>query len=203
MSFVASPPLVLSRRLRETGDSVSTSRFHRVARLKAVVRTGVLVSGGGRSLENICQRLQTGQLRGIEIACVIASKRTAQALERAQKFGISCHVVRPKDYDRNSNEFSDAITTVLNESRVDLVVLAGFMHFYRIPDRYQYKVINIHPSLIPAFCGKGYFGHHVHQAAVRVKTSRIPHFMFQFTTAVKAFPRLCALATVFTLKICE
>lgn len=149
-----------------TGRKSSACYLHRTL-LKASLRTAVLVSGGGRSLENLCERLRNDNLRGIDIACVIASKRSAFALERAKNFEVPSHVVSPKDCGRRSDDFSDAITKLLEHYRVELVVLAGFMHFYRIPDQYKHKVINIHPSLIPSFCGKGFYGHHVHQAVVR------------------------------------
>jgi formyltetrahydrofolate hydrolase len=134
---------------------------------KVPLRTGVLVSGSGRSLENICQRIEDGRLTGIDVNVVISSKASAGALEHAQRFGIESRVMQPRDYESDSDKFSDAISRVLNEFRVDLVVLAGWMHFYRIPDQFMNKVVNIHPSLIPAFCGKGYYGHRVHEAVVR------------------------------------
>jgi phosphoribosylglycinamide formyltransferase 1 len=130
------------------------------------VRTGILVSGGGRSLENICSRVADGRLTGIEVCIVVASRSTAGALARAEKFGVGTRVVRPVDYGRDAERHSEAISAVMDEFRVDLVVLAGWLHFYLIPERYEHRVVNIHPSLIPAFCGKGYFGHHVHQAVI-------------------------------------
>lgn len=130
-------------------------------------KLAVLVSGGGRSLENICERIERRALTGCRISVVIASKYTAGAIEKAERFGIPTRVLRFKDFARSTERFSDAISAALDEFGVDLVVLAGWMHFYFIPSRYEGKVINIHPSLIPAFCGKGYFGHHVHEAVVR------------------------------------
>lgn len=130
------------------------------------LRTAVLVSGGGRSLENLCERISTNELTGVQICVVIASKKTAGAVQRAERFNIPVRVVRMKDHAGDSGRFSDAVTAVLVEHNVDLVVLAGWMHFYQIPDTFAGKVINIHPSLIPAFCGKGYYGHLVHEAVV-------------------------------------
>lgn len=130
-------------------------------------KLAILVSGGGRSLENICERIERRMLTGCQVSVVIASKNTAGAIEKAERFGIPTRVVRFKDFERSSERFSDALSVILDEFGVDLVVLAGWMHFYLIPPRYEGKVINIHPSLIPAFCGKGYFGHHVHEAVVR------------------------------------
>lgn len=130
------------------------------------VRVGILVSGGGRSLENVCERIANGTLKGLDICVTIASKKTSGAIARAQKFAIPTKVIRMRDHDGHTESFSEAVSTVLDEFNVDLVVLAGWMHFYLIPDRYAGKVINIHPSLIPAFCGKGYYGRHVHEAVV-------------------------------------
>lgn len=129
-------------------------------------RIAVLVSGGGRSLENICEKIDAGTLTGCEVSLVIASKNSAGAIENAERCGIPTRVLRLKDFERSTERFSDAISNVFDEYDVDLVVLAGWMHFYLIPSRYEGHVINIHPSLIPAFCGKGYFGHHVHEAVV-------------------------------------
>jgi phosphoribosylglycinamide formyltransferase 1 len=140
---------------------------------RPLVRTGVLVSGGGRSLENICERIEAGSLTGISIDVVIASKASARALQRARRFGIETRVVQPGDYGHDSERFSDAVSGVLNSFNIDLVVLAGWLHFYRIPVHFVNKVLNIHPSLIPAFCGKGFYGHRVHEAVVSAEC-RIP-----------------------------
>lgn len=139
-------------------------------------RLAVLVSGGGRSLENLCERVQSGGLTGCEIKIVIASKTSAGAIEKAERYGIPTRVLRYKDYNKDTQLFSDAISATLDEYRVDLVVLAGWMHFYFIPPHYGGRVINIHPSLIPAFCGKGYYGHHVHEAVVRRHDFEKLHF---------------------------
>lgn len=132
----------------------------------AVLRTGVLVSGGGRSLQNICERIEHGSLTGVTVSVVVASKSTAGALARAERFGIQTRVLEAKDYAKDTNDYSDAISNVLDEFKIDLVVLAGWIHFFMIPKRYMHKVINIHPSLIPSFCGKGYYGDRVHEAVV-------------------------------------
>jgi hypothetical protein len=137
----------------------------------------VLVSGSGRSLENICQLSQAGHLTGIDVNVVIASKVSAGALKHAYRVGIEYRVIRHRDYDPDSDQCSDAISSVLHESRVYFVVLAGWMHFYRIPDEFANKVVNIHPSLIKAFCGKGYYGHRVHEAVVRWSL-QFPSYVF-------------------------
>ncbi|KAJ8908792.1 hypothetical protein NDN08_005496 [Rhodosorus marinus] len=125
----------------------------------------VLLSGGGRSLENVLQKIESGDLAGVNVKCVLASKKSAGGLGKAESRGIPTRVLTPKEFD-TEEEFSDAITSSLDEFGVDLAVLAGWMHFYRIPDHYLGKVVNIHPSLIPAFCGKGYYGERVHRAVL-------------------------------------
>lgn len=126
----------------------------------------MLVSGGGRSLANLCERINNESLRNVSICAVIASKKTAGGISVAESFGLPVHVVREKDFEKGTSGFSDAITAIADKYSVDIVVLAGWMHFYTIPDQYLGRVINIHPSLIPAFCGKGYFGNRVHAAVV-------------------------------------
>lgn len=127
-------------------------------------RLGVLLSGTGRTLENLLERIEGGRLPA-EVAIVISSRKDALGLLRAQRRKIPTAVIRPKDY-RDSSSFSAEITRTLETNRVDLVVLAGFMHFYQIPKAFENRVVNIHPALIPAFCGEGFYGHHVHQAVL-------------------------------------
>lgn len=140
---------------------------------EAPAKVAILVSGGGRSLENICEKIDSAVVNGCKVSLVIASKKSAGAIEKAERRGIPTRVLRLRDFERSTELFSDAISNVLDEYDVDLVVLAGWMHFYLIPSRYEGKVINIHPSLIPAFCGKGYFGHHVHEAVVSLFVSSL------------------------------
>jgi formyltetrahydrofolate-dependent phosphoribosylglycinamide formyltransferase len=128
-------------------------------------KLGVLLSGSGRTLENFFEKIDVGELP-VEIAVVIGSRRDAYGLVRAQKRDVPTRVIRLKDYP-DDKAFSQAITQVLLEHGVQLVALAGFMHFYYVPEEFRDRVINIHPALIPAFCGKGYYGHHVHEAVVK------------------------------------
>jgi phosphoribosylglycinamide formyltransferase-1 len=130
-----------------------------------VKRVGVLVSGTGRSLENLLQRIHTGTLLGAQIAVVVASRADCFALERAAQRHVPAEVVAARAFS-DTDRFSEAITEVLVAYRVDLVVMAGFMHFYRIPPRYANRVLNIHPALLPAFCGRGFYGNRVHQAVL-------------------------------------
>lgn len=129
-------------------------------------RIAVLVSGGGRSLENLCEHITRKLLTNVSICTVIASKPTAGAIGIAESYGLPVHVLSAKEYPSNGYEYSDAITEVLDACDPSLVVMAGWMYFYRIPTHLAGKVLNIHPSLIPAFCGKGYYGNKVHRAAV-------------------------------------
>lgn len=127
----------------------------------------VLVSGGGTNLQAIIDRVNDGTIQNTEIVGVISNNYGVYALERAEKAGIKAEVVAPKDYpDRAA--FNKAFLDKLDEYDPDLVVLAGFLVV--IPEivirKYEGKIINIHPSLIPSFCGKGYYGLRVHEAAL-------------------------------------
>ena len=129
----------------------------------------VLVSGGGTNLQAIIDSIAEGELKtaGVFIKKVISNKRDAFALERAKKAGIEACVVSPKDYPKRA-DFEKALKEAIDESAPDLIVLAGFLVV--IPEiivrAYPKKIINIHPSLIPSFCGKGYYGLKVHEAAL-------------------------------------
>lgn len=129
----------------------------------------VLVSGGGTNLQAIIDSTAGGELKdaGVFIKKVISNKSDAFALERAKKAGIEACVVSPKDYPKRA-DFEKALKEAIDESEPDLIVLAGFLVV--IPEiivrAYPKKIINIHPSLIPSFCGKGYYGLKVHEAAL-------------------------------------
>ena len=129
------------------------------------IRLGVLISGGGTTLLNFLDQVQSGELHA-EVPLVIASQKNCKGVERARAAGLECIVIRPKDYS-TVNEFSDAVFSELRRARIDLVTMAGFLSLLHVPDDFSWRVINIHPSLIPAFCGHGFYGHHVHEAAVR------------------------------------
>ncbi|KAK4532393.1 hypothetical protein CCYA_CCYA12G3250 [Cyanidiococcus yangmingshanensis] len=128
-------------------------------------RVAVLVSGTGRSLENLLQQVKSGALERTQIVVVVASRTDCLAVERAAQWQVPTAVVVARAY-ADSDAFSDAISVVLDSYQVDLVVMAGFMHFYRIPTRYLNRVLNIHPALVPAFCGRGFYGDRVHQAVL-------------------------------------
>lgn len=126
------------------------------------LRLGVLFSGGGRTLENLAERIREGALPA-EIAVSISSDATVSGIDKARRLEIPLKVV---DYKARKDSFSAEITAALDEAQVDLVVLAGFLKLYRYPPRYEGRIINIHPALLPAFGGKGFYGDHVHQAVL-------------------------------------
>ena len=130
-------------------------------------KIGVLVSGGGTNLQALIDAQTAGKLPSGEIALVIANNAGAYALTRAQKAGIPTAVVLKKDCG-SQEAFETALMDTLNKNGIDLIVLAGFMailseHFTK---SYPRRIINVHPSLIPSFCGKGFYGLHVHEAAL-------------------------------------
>ena len=127
------------------------------------LRVAVLLSGSGTTLENMIERQAKGQL-DIEIAVVISSKPKAFGLERARRHGIAARALERRAYG-DEQAFNDAMHRVLDEYRPDLVVLAGFLSRLELRG-YAGRTINIHPALIPAFCGKGYYGERVHQAVL-------------------------------------
>lgn len=130
-------------------------------------RIVVLVSGGGTNLQALIDASNNGIIKNGEITCVISSKEGAYALERAKKSNIPTRVIPRKEYS-DSKSYSKAILEALNEEKADLVVLAGFMIILDecVVKAYPYKIINVHPALIPSFCGEGFYGLKVHEAAL-------------------------------------
>ncbi len=133
-----------------------------------MLKIAVLVSGGGTNLQAIIDAVADGGIKDTEITAVISNNRNAFALERAKKAGIEALVVAPKDYE-DRTQFNQALLDTLNSLKVDLIVLAGYLVVIpeAVIDAYPNKIINIHPSLIPAFCGTGYYGLKVHEAALK------------------------------------
>ena len=131
------------------------------------MKIAVLVSGGGTNLQAIIDKIADGTITNTEIALVIANNEGAYALERAIKAGIEAECISPKSFP-SREEFNVALTNRLVESGVDLVVLAGFL--VNIPpmmvEKFPNRIINIHPSLIPSFCGNGFYGLHVHEGVL-------------------------------------
>ena len=127
-------------------------------------KTAVLVSGGGTNLQAIIDYAAAGKLKHAELALVVSSRAGAFALERASKAGIRTAVVAEKDPEA----FETGLLSVLEENGIELIVLAGFMRILSAGfiSRYKDRIINVHPSLIPSFCGKGFYGLRVHEAAL-------------------------------------
>ena len=131
------------------------------------IRIAVFVSGGGTNLQALLDAQQAGKLPSGEIALVVASRSDAYALTRAADRGIPSEVVRRKDFEDQA-AYEDTLASLMRENKIDLIVLAGFMSILSkaFTDRFPQRMINIHPSLIPSFCGKGFYGIHVHEAAL-------------------------------------
>ncbi|WP_028505478.1 phosphoribosylglycinamide formyltransferase [Ruminococcus sp. FC2018] len=127
----------------------------------------VLVSGGGTNLQALIDAQASGIIKGGKISCVISSKEGAFALERAKKADIPTVVIPRKEY-ADSKAYSEAILAELNRQQADLVVLAGFMTILDecVTRAYPYRIINVHPALIPSFCGEGFYGLKVHEKAL-------------------------------------
>lgn len=132
-----------------------------------MLKLAVLVSGGGTNLQAILDAMDSGKIQNAKVSVVISNNRNAYALERANEHGIEAVCISPKDFaDRAA--FNQAFLEKLDSYQVDLVVLAGFLVVLpqEMIQRYRNRIINIHPSLIPSFCGKGYYGLKVHEGAL-------------------------------------
>lgn len=129
------------------------------------MKIAVLVSGGGTNLGAIINAKNSGIIKSAEIVCVVSNKEGAYALQRAKNAGIPSRVITKKQY---GDRFEDEIIKYLDQMGAELIVLAGFTAIIspEFIHRYENKIINIHPSLIPSFCGKGFYGLHVHKAAL-------------------------------------
>ena len=134
---------------------------------RAVLNIGVLVSGGGTNLQKLIDAQAAGQIENGQLRVVIASRPDAYALERAKKAGIEAITLRRKDYP-DVDTYSQALIDALKERQVDLVVLAGFLTITgdNFVEAFRNRIINVHPALLPAFGGKGYYGLHVHEAVL-------------------------------------
>jgi formyltetrahydrofolate-dependent phosphoribosylglycinamide formyltransferase len=128
------------------------------------LRLAVLLSGNGSTLQNILDHIDGGHLDAT-VEVVLSSREGVFGLERAQQRDIPAVAVPRKQYD-DAEAFNTALWEALAPHEFDLVVLAGFMSLIHVPDQYKNKMINVHPALIPAFSGKGMYGHHVHQAVL-------------------------------------
>jgi formyltetrahydrofolate-dependent phosphoribosylglycinamide formyltransferase len=130
------------------------------------IRLAVLISGGGTTLQNLHDLAQAGQLPA-RVVLVIASKSDAFGLERARKMNVPSLAITKKEAG-SVEEFSRRIFEECRKAKADLVVLGGFLQLIQVPDDFLGRVMNIHPALIPAFCGKGFYGHRVHEAVLEM-----------------------------------
>ena len=133
-----------------------------------MLKVGVLVSGGGTNLQAILDAIDNGKITNAQVTLVVSNNPGAYALERAKNHDIEAVCISPKQFE-SREEFHEALLNKLLESGVDLVVLAGFLVAIppMIVDAFPNKIINIHPSLIPSFCGVGFYGLHVHERALQ------------------------------------
>ena len=150
-----------------------------------MVRAAVLVSGGGTNLQAIIDAKRAGKIPSAELALVVASTASGYALTRAENAGIA-HAVLRKEKGEAPADYGERLLTLLRENAIDVVVLAGFLTI--LPENviraYDHRILNIHPSLIPSFCGDGFYGLHVHEAALKrgVKvTGATVHFVNEIT----------------------
>ncbi len=146
-------------------------------------KIAVLVSGGGTNLQALIDAEKRGELGSGKITCVISSKADAYALERAKNAGIKTRTLIRKDF-ADIASYSVAMRDILLEEEADLVVYAGFMTILdeNVCDAFKNKMINVHPALIPSFCGKGFYGLHVHEAALQ-KGVKVSGATVHFVTA--------------------
>lgn len=150
-----------------------------------MVRAAVLVSGGGTNLQAIIDAKRAGKIPSAELALVVASNASAYALTRAENAGIA-HTVLRKEKGEAPADYGVRLLTLLRENAIDVVVLAGFLTILpeNVIHAYDHRILNIHPSLIPSFCGDGFYGLHVHEAALKrgVKvTGATVHFVNEIT----------------------
>ena len=132
-----------------------------------MLRVAAFVSGGGTNLQAIIDAQTAGTIRDAKVELVISNVSTAYALERAKNAGIKTAVIRKKDFE-DAQQWEAALAKELKDNRIDLIVLAGFMSILseNFIKQFPNKIINVHPSLIPSFCGEGMYGLHVHEAAL-------------------------------------
>ena len=133
-----------------------------------MLRLAVLVSGGGTNLQAIIDNIENGKISNAQISAVISNNKNAYALERAKQLEIPAVCISPKYYESRA-QFNEALLDYLVETQIDLIVLAGYLVVIPqiVIERFRNRIINIHPSLIPAFCGTGYYGLKVHEAALK------------------------------------
>jgi phosphoribosylglycinamide formyltransferase-1 len=147
-----------------SGPSGPSEKADTGARSDAPLRVAVLLSGSGTSLENLFEHIDAGRVPA-EIALVVSSKKSAFGLERARRRGVPA-VAIPRREMPDIHAFNDAVHAELARHEVDLVALLGFLSLFELRGKFEGRTLNVHPSLIPAFCGHGFYGERVHQAVL-------------------------------------
>lgn len=142
-------------------DAIPERRIER----QSPLRIAVLISGSGTTLKNLLERIKANQL-DVEIRCVVSSHQNAKGIQYAIDNDIPSEVLRPKDF-ASAEEYRDRLFGYCDEHDVSMVVMGGFIKHVLIPERYDFRVLNIHPSLIPAFCGQGFYGSRVHDSVLQ------------------------------------
>ncbi|CAD7969535.1 unnamed protein product [Amoebophrya sp. A120] len=175
------------KRFYEKADEISDVDAQVAVAAPPILRMAVLLSGSGTTLQNILDKIEDKTLPSCSVSVVIASRKDAKGIQRAEKAGIPVHVVESRKYKGNATDedkwekMSQDVIEILNSNyQVDLIVLAGYMCKFLIPEQLQNKVINVHPSLLPEFGGKGMYGDHVHQAVLdnkRTESGCTVHFV--------------------------
>ena len=132
-----------------------------------MLKIGILVSGGGTNLQAVLDAIDCGRITNAEVTVVISNNQNAYALERARNHGIEAFCISPVDF-QDRDGFYDALLSKIDRYCLDLIVLAGYLVAIPVSmiQKYRNRIINVHPSLIPSFCGKGYYGLKVHEAAL-------------------------------------
>ncbi len=148
----------------DAGHDIDEMATPKVATRQKRIRLAVLISGGGRTLTNILDEIESNRLNA-EVSTVICSRSTVAGVKRAQDAGLPPQIIRTRDF-ADIDAFSAALVRELVAAKVDLVVQAGWLCLWKIPPRYENRVMNIHPALLPSFGGKGMWGHHVHEAVL-------------------------------------
>jgi len=156
---------MVNKALDRQEDVTETALCSAPARSTPKLRLGALISGGGRTILNILDQIKHGGIHA-EIPIVISSQSDISGVQRMKDAGLTVKVIRKKDYV-DVQAFSQAIEDALVEARVDLVIQGGWLCLWKIPKRYDSRVMNIHPALLPSFGGKGMWGHHVHEAVLK------------------------------------
>ena len=133
-------------------------------RSKSPMPIAVLISGGGTTLRNLIEKIDAGELN-VQIRLVVSSNPRVRGMQFAEKAAIPMMAIEPNQYE-SQDAFSKAIFDRCRDAGVELVVLGGFLKRITVPEDYAERVVNIHPALMPSFCGRGYYGHHVHEAVL-------------------------------------